>query len=81
MKNMRIIIHDRIARLDRKWRAMPVKKQHHYTLLLFLGYALLSIIVLLKVCYDMAQSDNTLTIEHLKTPLGKVIPRFLRRIV
>lgn len=69
MKKMRKIIHVRIERLDRKWRAMPVKKQHHYTLLLFLGYALLSIIVLLKVCYDMAQSNNTLTIEHIENPI------------
>jgi hypothetical protein len=53
------------------WRALPVKKQHRYTLLLFAGYALLSVVVLLKVCYDVAQSNNAITIEHIENPIIK----------
>lgn len=52
-------------------RAMPVKKQHRYTLPLFAGYALLSVIVLLKVCYDVAHSDNAMTIEHIENPIRR----------
>ena len=66
MKNLRTTINNWFDKLDGQWRAMPVKKQHRYTLLLFSGYALLSIIVLLKVCYDVAQPDNTMTIEHIE---------------
>src|SRR5690606_40998263 len=50
---------------------MPVKKQHRYTLPLFAGYALLSVIVLLKVCYDVAHSDNAMTIEHIENPIRR----------
>lgn len=71
MKNMRNMIHERIERIDGQWRAMPVKKQQLYMLLLFSGYALLSIIVLLKVCYDIAKSDNILTIEHIENPINR----------
>jgi len=69
MKNLRTTINNWFDKLDGQWRAMPVKKQHHYTLLLFSGYALLSVIVLLKVCYDVALSDNAMTIEHIENPI------------
>lgn len=71
MKNLRTAISNWFDKLDDRWRAMPVKKQHHYTLLLFAGYALLSVVVILKVCYDVAQSDNAITIEHIENPIIK----------
>ncbi|MGX1754548.1 MULTISPECIES: nitrogen regulatory IIA protein [unclassified Sphingobacterium] len=71
MKNLRTTISNWLDKLDGQWRTMPVKKQHRYTLLLFLGYALLSFVVLLKVCYDVAQSDNTMTIEHIENPINR----------
>ncbi|WP_118196658.1 nitrogen regulatory IIA protein [Albibacterium indicum] len=71
MKNLRTTINNWFDKLDGQWRAMPVEKQHRYTLLLFSVYALLSIIVLLKVCYDVAQPDNTLTIEHIENPINR----------
>lgn len=70
MKNLRTTINNWFDKLDGQWRDMPVRKQHRYTLLLFAGYALLSIIVLIKVCYDVAQPDNTLTIEHIENPIN-----------
>lgn len=69
MKKLRTAICDWFDKLDGRWRAMPVKKQHRYTLLLFAGYALLSVAVLIKVCYDVAQSDNNITIEHIQNPV------------
>lgn len=70
MKNLRTTISNWFDKLDGQWRTMPVAKQHRYTLLLFLGYALLSVAVLLKVCYDVAKSDSTLTIEHIENPIN-----------
>ncbi|MBL7734443.1 MAG: nitrogen regulatory IIA protein [Chitinophagaceae bacterium] len=71
MKNLRTAISNWFDRLGDRWRALPVKKQHRYTLLLFAGYALLSVVVLLKVCYDVAQSNNAITIEHIENPIIK----------
>lgn len=69
MKNLRTTINNWFDKLDGQWRAMSVAKQHRYTLLLFSGYAILSVAVLLKVCYDVAKSDSTLTIEHIENPI------------
>ncbi|CAM2856879.1 nitrogen regulatory IIA protein [Chryseobacterium flavum] len=71
MKKWRTTISKWFDRLDEQWRDLPVKRQHHYTLLLFAGYAALSLIVIAKVCYDVGESDGKLTIEHIENPLIK----------
>ena len=69
MKNLRTSINNWFDKLNGQWRAMPVKKQHRYTLVLFSVYALLSIIVLVKVCHDVAKPDNTIRIKHIENPV------------
>lgn len=69
MKNIGTRINNWFEKLDGQWRAMPVKKQQRYTILLFISYALLSTIVILKVCYDVSKSDSSLIIEHIKNPV------------
>lgn len=69
MKKLRTKISKWFDRLDKQWQQLPVKRQHRYTLLLFAGYALLSLVVILKVCYDVAQSNNKITIEHIENPV------------
>ncbi len=69
MKKLRTKISKWFDRLDEQWRELPLKRQHRYTLLLFAGYALLSLVVILKVCYDVAQSNNKITIEHIENPV------------
>jgi len=69
MKNLRIIISSRLDQLDERWRALPLKKQHRYTLLLFLGYALLSLFVIIKVCYDLGKHNTAMPIEHIVNPV------------
>lgn len=69
MKKLRTKISKWFDRLNEQWRELPVKRQHRYTLLLFAGYALLSVVVILKVCYDVAQSNNKITIEHIENPV------------
>ncbi len=71
MKKWRTTISKWFDRLDEQWRDLPVKRQHRYTLLLFAGYAVLSLIVIAKVCYDVGKSDGKLTIEHIENPLIK----------
>lgn len=69
MKNLGTRINNWFEKLDGQWRAMPVKKQQRYTILLFISYALLSTIVIIKVCYDVSKSDSSLIIEHIKNPV------------
>jgi len=66
MKNLKTKLKNRFDKLDEQWRALPLKEQHRYTLLLFATYALLSVIVILKVWYDAGNSNNGMTIEHIE---------------
>jgi hypothetical protein len=71
MKTIRINIDKWFDKQDKSWRALPLNKQRRYTLYLFSVYLLLTIGVILKVCYDMAKSDNRMVIGHIENPAGK----------
>lgn len=57
--------------LDERWRALPVMKQHKYTLYFFLGYLMLTAGVITKVWYDTGKSENDMHIEHIENPVLK----------
>lgn len=57
--------------LDDRWRALPVRKQHQYTLYFFLGYLMLTAGVIAKVWYDTGKSENDMHIEHIENPVLK----------
>lgn len=57
--------------LDDRWRALPMRKQHKYTLYFFLGYLMLTAGVIAKVWYDTGKSENDMHIEHIENPVLK----------
>ncbi|AZB32427.1 MULTISPECIES: hypothetical protein [Weeksellaceae] len=71
MKKLRENIDRFFDRLDENWRAMPVRKQHQYTLYLFVGYLLMTVGVVAKVWYDTSQSKNDMHIDHIENPVLK----------
>lgn len=75
MKNLRINIDKYFNQLDDRWRALTVKKQHQYTLYFFLGYLLLTTLVIAKVWYETRTSKNDLKIEHIENPVLKNTPK------
>lgn len=71
MKTIRINIDKWFDKQDKSWRALPLDRQRRYTICLFLVYLLLTVVVILKVWYDMAKSDNSIVIEHIDNPVRK----------
>lgn len=69
MGNLKTKLNNWFNKLNEQWRALPLKKQHRYTLLLFAGYVLLSVVIIGKVCYDVGKSNNRMTIEHIENPV------------
>ncbi len=69
MKNIRTKIDNYVDELDERWRELPLKKQHQYTLYFFAVYLLLTIGIILKIGYDTSLSDNTMVIEHIENPV------------
>ncbi|UTG65264.1 nitrogen regulatory IIA protein [Elizabethkingia anophelis] len=70
MKKLRENMDRYFDKLDDRWRALPVRKQHQYTLYFFVGYLLLTAGVVLKVWYDAGKSDD-IVIEHIENPVLK----------
>lgn len=72
MKKLRINMDKWFAKWDERWRALPVRKQHKYTLYFFTGYLLLTAGVIFKVWHDTGKSDNSIVIEHIENPVFKM---------
>jgi len=58
-------------KLDERWQALPVRKQHKYTLYFFVGYLLLTAGVIGKVVYDTGKSNDAIDIMHIENPILK----------
>ncbi|GIQ60971.1 hypothetical protein Flavo103_41070 [Flavobacterium collinsii] len=71
MKNLRTNMSEWFDRLDERWQALSVRKQHRYTLYFFTGYMLLTVGVIFKVCLDTAKSDADMEIKHIENPVLK----------
>lgn len=52
LRNIRNNIDQWLYRIDNQWRKLPVRLQYRYILIIFFGYALLTLFVLAKVWYD-----------------------------
>lgn len=71
MKKVRAEMNRYFKELEERWRALPVRRQHRYTLHFFVGYLLLTVAVVCKVCFVTAKSGNDRIIE----PVGNPVPR------
>ncbi|MBK1442798.1 nitrogen regulatory IIA protein, partial [Parapedobacter sp. ISTM3] len=69
MKKLRANMDRYFDKLDDRWRALPLRKQHRYTLYFFVGYLLLTVAVIGKVMYDTSKSGNDMVIEHIENPV------------
>lgn len=71
MKKVRENIDKWFDKLDKRWKDLPVGKQHQYTLYFFMGYLLLTAGVIFKVWQDTSRSNNSIIIEHIENPVLK----------
>ena len=71
MKKLRATIDRYFDQLDKRWQALPLRKQHQYMLYFFVGYLLLTAGVIGKVWYETSKSRNDIGIEHIENPIHK----------
>ena len=69
MKKLRVTITDYFNKLNDRFSALPLRKQKQYTLYFFVGYLLLTTIVIWKVWYDAGKSYKTIDIKHIENPV------------
>ena len=71
MKNLRKTVNESFDSLDNRWRALPLRKQHRYILLLFMAYLMLTIGIIIKVGHDVKMSKKESSIESIDNPIIK----------
>lgn len=72
MEKLRTNMDKWFAKMDERWKALPVGKQHKYTLYLFTGYLLLTAGVIFKVWYDTSNPNSNMVIKHIENPVLKM---------
>lgn len=70
MKNLSTKIENWCDNLDRRWRRMPIKTQRLVTIIFFGLYALLSLYIMAKVCFDLGRASSELVVDHIESPRG-----------
>ncbi|CAD0000913.1 nitrogen regulatory IIA protein [Flavobacterium salmonis] len=71
MKKIRKNMDKYFDKLDERWRALSLRKQHQYTFYFFVGYLLLTVGVIFKVWYDTSKTSNDMVIKHIENPVLK----------
>lgn len=57
--------------LDKRWRALSLRRQQRYILYFFMVYVFLTAAVLIKICLDTAKSNAGMEINHIENPALK----------
>jgi len=71
MKKLKTSIDKWMDKQDKRWQALPVKKQYRYTLYFFAVYLLLTAIVIGKICDDAKTSQKGMMIAPIENPVLK----------
>jgi hypothetical protein len=71
MKSLKTTIDKWLDKQDKRWQALPVKKQHRYILYFFAVYLLLTAIVIAKIWDDARTSQKSMVIEPIENPVLK----------
>ncbi|WET69070.1 TraL conjugative transposon family protein [Sphingobacterium sp.] len=68
MKDLSTKIEHWFDKLDNRWRQVPIRIQRMVAILFFSLYALLSLYVIAKVCFDLGRASNEMVVEHIESP-------------
>ncbi len=71
MKKLRIKIKKYFTYLNQCWLRLPLEKQRKYILLFFIGYFLLTVVVMLNAFRSTGKAGKGIVIEHIENPVIK----------
>lgn len=76
MEKLKIHLDLYFEKLNRRWKQLPLKRQHQYMLYFFCGYLLMTIAVTIAVCFDIGNSDKGIVGGHIQNPIKpqKIVP-------
>jgi len=65
MKRIRDKIEYYALQADNRWKILPIERQRLFTKLFFVGYALLTLLVIVSICISTVQRNNEISINHI----------------
>jgi len=65
MKRIRDKIEYYALQADNRWKILPVKRQRLLIKLFFVGYALLTLLVIVSIYISTVQGNNEISINHI----------------
>jgi len=71
MKKLKINMDKWVDKQDKRWQALPIRKQHRYALYFFAVYLLLTAVVIAKIWDDAGTSQKGMVIEPIENPALK----------
>lgn len=69
MEKLRTHINRLFEKLNHRWKRLPVKRQHQYTLYFFCGYLLMTIGVTIGICYNAGRQNKPIVTRHIENPV------------
>lgn len=71
MKKLQADLDKWFDSLDKRWRALDLRRQQQYTFYFFMVYVLLTAAVLIKICLDTSKSNAGMEMNHIENPVLK----------
>lgn len=71
MRKLKEDLENWLEYLDKRWRALDLRRQQQYTLYFFMVYVITTASVLIKICLDTAKSNAGMEINHIENPVMK----------
>ncbi len=80
MKKLKTNMDKWLDKQDKRWQALPIRKQHRYTLYFFAVYLLITAVVIAKILDDAGTSQKGMVIEPIENPALKNLETNKNRI-
>jgi len=72
MKAYTTSISSWIDTMDRRWKELPARESRRIVLYSFAGYLLITLVIIVKVVYQLNAGQNTMEIKHISNPVANV---------
>ncbi len=69
MEEIKLKLSHFLKRIDNQWQQLSLEKQHQYLLTFFLVYSLFSVVVFIKIGFDVVTKKESIHVVHIKQPL------------
>lgn len=68
MKKLKVSVREWVKKLEHRWDSLPLRRQQHFTRVLFVAYALITVVVLIYDLTGRSAPERKIRIKHIQVP-------------